>query len=113
MSLSPNYRIELTDGFQRQFKKLLKKYPSLKQEIISLRQEILEDPKSGTSIGNDCYKIRIAIQSKGKGKSGGGRVITHVYVHDKIVYLLSIYDKSEKENITDKEIDALLSKINL
>jgi len=113
MSSSQNYRIELTDSFQRQFKKLLKKYPSLKQEIISLRQQILENPQTGTYIGNDCYKIRIAIHSKGKGKSGGGRVITHVYVHNKTVYLLSIYDKSEKENITDKEIELLLSNLEI
>ena len=54
------------------------------------------------------YKIRLAIASKQKGKSGGARVITNFVIADATVYLLSIYDKSEKENLTDKELDELL-----
>jgi hypothetical protein len=63
-------------------------------------------------MSNSCYKIRLAIKSKGKGKSGGARVISHVYVVDNNVFLLAIYDKSEQENITDKEINDLLSFID-
>ncbi|MFN8357482.1 MAG: hypothetical protein U0Y10_23695 [Spirosomataceae bacterium] len=55
--------------FSREAKRLLKKYPSLAQEIADLIQELAENPVQGTSIGRDCYKIRIAIKSKGKGKS--------------------------------------------
>jgi hypothetical protein len=65
----------------------------------------------GTPIGKNCYKIRIAISSKGKGKSGGARIITHYVITDKTVYLLSIFDKSERENLTDKEIKELLKCI--
>ena len=61
-------------------------------------------------IGHDCYKIRLAIASKGKGKSGGARIITHVYVAFNAVYLISIYDKSEQDDINDND---LLSLINL
>ena len=107
-----SYRIELTDSFERQLKKLIKKYPSLKQEIIGLKKDILENPKSGTPIGKDCYKIRIAISSKGKGRSGGGRVITHLYVQDKVVFLLAIYDKAERATIDAKELEFLLSKLS-
>jgi hypothetical protein len=57
-------------------------------------------------------KIRLKISSKNKGKSGGGRVITCVRIVDEVIYLLSIYDKSEKESLTDSELDALLSEIN-
>jgi hypothetical protein len=64
-------------------------------------------------MGKDCYKIRMAITSKGKGKSGGSRVITCVKVINQTAYLLSIYDKSEKENISDKELDALLHMAGL
>jgi hypothetical protein len=53
----------------------------------------------------------LAIASKGKGKAGGARVITHVQVVDSSVFLLSIYDKSEKEDIPDKDIIDLLSYI--
>lgn len=55
-------------------------------------------------MANSCYKIRIAIKSKGKGKSGGARVITHVQVFENNVFLLAIYDKSEQKDISDKEI---------
>lgn len=62
----------------------------------------------GTAIGNNCYKIRLAISSKGKGKSGGARLITNIVITEETVYLLSIYDKSEKENLSDKELLELL-----
>ena len=103
-----SYSIELTAGFSRQAKKLTKKYPSLKTELAAIQKELLVNPQFGVSLGKDCYKIRIAIQSKGKGKSGGGRVITHVYVSDERIFLLSIYDKAEKETISDKELEKLL-----
>jgi len=64
-----------------------------------------------TLLTNNCYKIRLAIASKGKGKSGGARIITHVEIVDHTVYLLTIYDKSEKEDISDKEIKDLLAFI--
>ena len=56
-------------------------------------------------MGNNCYKIRIAISSKGKGKSGGARVITHLQIIETKIYLLSIYDKSEQSDISDKDLD--------
>jgi hypothetical protein len=63
-------------------------------------------------LGNHCFKIRIAIASKGKGKSGGARVIVHVVVTDKVVFLLDIYDKSERDNISEKELVELLKMIS-
>ncbi|MFP4288670.1 MAG: type II toxin-antitoxin system RelE/ParE family toxin [Bacteroidales bacterium] len=70
------------------------------------------DPTQGTALGNDCYKIRIAIKSKGKGKSGGARAITHVIAVREHVYLLTVFDKSEKDNISDKELQELLKMID-
>jgi hypothetical protein len=71
------------------------------------------EPETGTALGNDCFKIRLSIASKGKGKSGGARVITHIFVQNKTVFLLSIYDKSEREDISDAEIKALLKNLPL
>jgi hypothetical protein len=67
-----------------------------------------ENPIQGTALGRNCYKIRLTISSKGKGKSGGARLITNFVIADETVYLLSIYDKSDKENLTDKELAELL-----
>jgi len=74
--------------------------------------DIRQQPELGTAIGKNCYKIRLAIKSKRKGKSGGARVITYVYVNAETVYLLSIYDKSEKENLAEGELEALLSELD-
>jgi mRNA-degrading endonuclease RelE of RelBE toxin-antitoxin system len=106
-----NYNVENTAFFARQIKKLVKKYPSLKQELGKLITSLQTDPHQGTPIGKQCYKIRLAIASKGKGKSGGARVITHVFVLRKTVYLLSVYDKSEQENIPDSIIEAMLNSL--
>ena len=103
-----NYSILPIPPFDRQLKRLNKKYPSLKQEFLELIERLEENPEQGTNLGNNCYKIRLAIQSKGKGKSGGARVITNFIIADATVYLLSIYDKSDKDNLTDNELEELL-----
>ena len=73
-----NYKIKTIPSFDKDVKVLSKKYRSFKSDLIKLRELLSDNPKSGTSIGNSCYKIRITIASKNKGKSGGARVITHI-----------------------------------
>jgi mRNA-degrading endonuclease RelE of RelBE toxin-antitoxin system len=99
-----SYKILPTPRFEKDVKRLLKKHPSIKKDLADLINQIAENPTLGIPIGHDCFKIRLSIASKGKGKSGGGRVITYVYYKDKTVYLLSIYDKSEQDSISDSEI---------
>jgi mRNA-degrading endonuclease RelE of RelBE toxin-antitoxin system len=105
------YSVKSITVFEKQAKRLIKEYASLKKELLKLVQELKENPRQGKAIGKNCFKIRIAIASKGKGKSGGSRVITNFLITDGTVYLPSIYDKSEKENIIDKELDELLKYI--
>jgi mRNA-degrading endonuclease RelE of RelBE toxin-antitoxin system len=106
-----NYSIKTLPQFDKSLKKLAKKYPSLKAEFIGLVKSLKEKPEQGTPLGHNCYKIRLAIASKGKGKSGGARVITNFVVADDTVFLLSIYDKADKENLSDKELKDLLSEV--
>lgn len=106
-----SYNVKTIVVFEKQAKRLIKKYASLKLELSKLIQELKENPIQGTSLGKGCYKIRVSIASKGKGKSGGARVITNFVVTDRTVYLLSIYDKSDKENLTDKELEEFLKQI--
>jgi hypothetical protein len=68
-------------------------------------------PVQGTPLDRNCYKIRMAISSKGMGKRGGGRLINYIAIAEEAVYLLSIYDKSEKEHLTDKELQELLKNV--
>jgi hypothetical protein len=106
-----SYKVKTIKVFERQAKRLIKKYTSLKSEIFDLIQVLKESPELGTSIGNECFKIRLSIASKNKGKSGGARIITHFKIDEDSVFLLTIYDKSDKENITDKELKELLEYI--
>lgn len=106
-----SYDVLAIPPFDKQLKRLAKKYPSLKNDFAELLESLEQEPEQGTNLGNNCYKIRIAIASKGKGKSGGARVITNFVIAEKTVYLLSIYDKSEKENLYDKELDELLKYV--
>lgn len=103
-----NFNVYTTDFFDRELKGLSKKYPSLKNDYKAMVDSLKEEPKQGQALGKDCYKIRMAITSKGKGKSSGSRVITCVKIMAGSVFLLSIYDKGDKENISDKELDDLL-----
>ncbi|MBR08308.1 MAG: hypothetical protein CMP48_11620 [Rickettsiales bacterium] len=106
-----SFEILTIPPFERQLKKLAKKYPSIKQDFATLLISLQENPEQGTLLGKGCYKVRMAISSKGKGKSGGSRMITHLVIEDQIIYLLSIYDKSEKASISDAELKELLGWI--
>ena len=106
------YNIIAVPTFKKELKKLAKKYHSLKSDLGALFKTLETNPAQGTNLGNNCYKIRIAISSKGKGKSSGARLITNFVITDATVYLLSIYDKSEKENLTDKELNELLKSVS-
>lgn len=106
-----SYEIIAVPTFRKELKKLAKKYNSLKTDLAVFFEGLEENPIQGTALGRNCYKIRIAISSKGKGKSGGARIITNIVIADETVYLLSIYDKSDKESLTDKELDELLKNI--
>ena len=105
------FNLLATEKFDRQLKRLLKKHPSLRKDLTELFVSLETDPQQGSHIGLNCYKIRLAIRSKNKGKSGGGRVITHVQIEGQQVYLLSIYDKAEKENLAEGELEELLGQL--
>lgn len=106
-----SYSIIAVPKFKKELKKLSKKYPSLKIDFATLLESLEEEPTQGIPLGKNCFKIRLAIKSKGKGKSGGSRVITNVVVEKATVYLLSIYDKADKDSLSDKELEELLSSI--
>jgi mRNA-degrading endonuclease RelE of RelBE toxin-antitoxin system len=108
-----SYSIISTSRFEKEIKRLSKKYPSLKAEFTALVNQISEFPETGIFVGNNCYKIRLAISSKRKGKSGGARVITNVYKFRKTIYLLTIYDKSEKPNIKPNELKEMIENLVL
>lgn len=111
-----NYNILVKPTFEREAKRLKKHYSSFKTDFANLIDELEANPQLGTDLGGGLRKIRMAIASKGKGKSGGARVITFtvvVSVEEAEINLLYIYDKAERSSITSKEIEMLLKKNEL
>ena len=112
-----SYRIEVVPSFKRTAKKLQKRYKSFADDIEGLLESLKDNPLQGVDLGGGIRKIRLAIGSKNKGKRGGARVITHTDVIIEtqlgVVTLLTIYDKADKESISDKEIVELLQEAGL
>jgi mRNA-degrading endonuclease RelE of RelBE toxin-antitoxin system len=108
-----SYKIITIPSFDKELKSLSKKHRSIKIDMAQLGKQLLDNPKMGDEILQNCYKIRMAIASKGKGKSGGARIITYIYIQEETVYLLSIYDKSEHTTISDTAIRELIKSLDL
>lgn len=110
------YRIELSASFKKEAKRLRKHYASFADDYDNLIDDLEANPHLGTDLGGGLRKIRMRITSKGKGKSGGARVITFtvvVAIDEAEINLLYIYDKAERSTITSGEIEELLRKNGL
>src|SRR6202046_1575594 len=99
-----SFKVLPTPLFERELKKLSKRYSSIKSDLSALIVSLQKDPVHGQALGNNCFKVRMAISSKNKGKSGGARVITCLKIVDETIFLISIYDKSAADTISDKEL---------
>ena len=101
--------------FERRAKELRKKYPSFEHDYDTFLDELEANPFSGESLGHHTYKNRMSIASKGKGKSGGARVITYNLQHqtedEVLITLMTIYDKSEISNVSDAYIHSLVQEL--
>jgi len=103
-----------TQTFERSYKRLKKKYFSLKTDLEDFKKEYNEYPDIGEDLGGGFRKIRVAIKSKNKGKRGGARIITYelcVKTEDNVVILVEIYDKSETSTISDLEYEKALKEL--
>ncbi len=103
-----------SEEFIRQAKRLSKKYKSLADDLFAFQQELLKNPLIGTDLGHGKRKIRLKVASKGKGKRGGMRVITFNVekTEDTIdIYLVTLYDKSEYENVSDRYVDQIIKNL--
>lgn len=105
------YNVIVTGNFERKVKRLSKKYISLKDDLRPIIEQLSVNPSFGQPLGHNCYKIRFSISSKGHGKSGGARIISYVRFLKETVYLIDLYDKSEKVAISEKEMIELISLV--
>jgi hypothetical protein len=107
------FQVNLTPDFEVQFKRLAKKYRSLPKDLSQLVDSLTQNPDQGLALGHNVYKIRLAITSEGKGKSGGARVITFVIKHESELYLVAIFDKGEVDSLSKSQITDLLKRSGL
>jgi mRNA-degrading endonuclease RelE of RelBE toxin-antitoxin system len=108
-----NYNLKTLPPFEKEAKRLSKKYASFKNDILELSKKLIENPIQGDNLGKNFYKVRFAISSKGKGKSGGARLITYIKVVETTIYLATLYDKSNKSSISEKELEKLLLELEI
>ena len=99
--------------FEKELKLLARKYSSLDKDFELLLKELAENPVAGISLGNNCFKVRMNIKSKKAGKRGGARIITCVKLISNKLYLVSIFDKADKESISKETINLILIKSGL
>jgi len=97
-----NFKIETIPRFEKDVKKLKKKFPKIKNDLLTFVNELSLNPEIGINLGENIFKVRVPNSSMPTGKSGGFRIITY-YKKDDILYLVTIYSKTEQDNIiTDK-----------
>lgn len=108
------FEIIPTPGFEKSFKALAKKYKSLKIDILQLKQSLENNPFQGDELSPGIRKIRMAISSKGRGKSGGARIITYTVIltdNDGSVYLIDMYDKADFSTVDVSLIKRIIKEL--
>jgi mRNA-degrading endonuclease RelE of RelBE toxin-antitoxin system len=108
-----NFKIKTLTAFDKDVKRLYKRYKQLPKDLKLLNAELLENPKAGIKLGNGCYKIRLVNSSIPTGKSGGFRVIYYYIDMKNNLFLMTMYAKNELENIDDKVILKILKENGL
>lgn len=103
-------RIVFTTDFKTAYKRLKKKYASFDSDFRTLMRSLTEKPEQGVELFDGIRKIRLNIKSKGKGKSGGARIIIRVQRINDVLAFLFVYDKSEMENVRDEYLRDIIKR---
>lgn len=104
-------KIRISDEFKSAYKRLKKKHKSLDADLEALLMSLQENPRQGVEIHDDIWKIRMNITSKGRGKSGGARVIIRVRIVQDELQLIYIYDKADFANVSDAYLRDILKRM--
>lgn len=108
-----SYSFIISSYFAREAKRLGKKYPSFKKDLAAFQDSLLANPLQGVELSPGIRRLRMAIKSKGKGKSGGARIITYNILaaeHDGTVVLLLLYDKEDTSTVKLNIIKEILQE---
>lgn len=110
------YEFRLSPEFLKGVKSLSKRYPSLKDDLLVLRQSLEDNPYQGIDLGGGLRKVRMNIKSKGRGKAGGARVITCnviVSTNNMIIALVYIYDKADASSVKNEVMKDIVKQMGL
>lgn len=111
-----SFKIITSEYVDKEIKRLSKRYKSFKADLIGFQQELLENPYQGVEIAPNIRKVRMAISSKGRGKSGGARVITFNALVSEVegtLALLLIYDKADSSSVKINIIKDIIKEMGL
>jgi mRNA-degrading endonuclease RelE of RelBE toxin-antitoxin system len=104
-----NFKIETIPKFEKDVKKLKKKFPKIKNDLVDFIDKLSSNPKLGIDLGENIFKVRVPNSSIPTGKSGGFRIITY-YKKDTILYLVTIYSKTEQDNILTEKLKKIIQE---
>jgi len=105
-----NYKIDTTPRFEKDVKKLKKKFPKIKDDLVKFINELSINPELGVNLGDKIFKVRIPNSSIPTGKSGGFRIITY-YKREDIIFLVTIYSKTEQDNILTNRLREIIKEL--
>ncbi len=103
--------IRFSEEFDRAFKRLKKRYRSLPEDVKKLLASLIENPKQGAELYNGMRKVRLSFASKGRGKRGGGRVITQFAITEDSLTFIYIYDKADMQSVSDEFLDQVVKDV--
>lgn len=96
-----------TKNFDEKIQKLLAKNKLLSNDFEEFKKKLIENPKQGDVISGTGGVRKTRLKSASKGKRGGFRVCYLDLEEKLILFLLSIYPKSEQEDLTSDEKQVL------
>ena len=106
-------KVRMSEDFRTAYKRLKKRHKSLEYDFEQLLLSLLQDPYQGVELEGGARKVRLAITSKGRGKSGGARVIIRVRIVADELQLLYIYDKADFENVNDVYLRDVMKRMDI
>ena len=105
-------KVRMSEDFRAAYKRLKKRHKSLEADFERLLASLLINPLQGVELEGGARKVRLAISSKCRGKSGGARVIIRIRIMADELQLLYIYDKSDFENINDTYLRDVMKRMD-
>jgi len=104
------YTVVEQELYKKAFKKLSKTYRNIDLDVKDFLKSIETKEDLGVELKSNVFKVRIKNSDKNKGKSSGYRLISYLTIVENELHLLYIYDKSKLVNVTEKELDELITK---